>query len=112
MKCCIICYIAGLKHDDASAIFHHLCEVFDARAYKKMGNDEKKLYERLKNALSKLDIIFKTDLSEENDIHFNSGYLTMLVAIGCNNDNQYFKNTYQLGMQLLEHLELLDKKTA
>ena len=77
-----------------------------------MGNDEKKLYERLKNALSKLDIIFKTDLSEENDIHFNSGYLTMLVAIGCNNDNQYFKNTYQLGMQLLEHLELLDKKTA
>lgn len=105
-------YIAGLKHDDASAIFHHLCEVFDARAYKKMGNDEKKLYERLKNALSKLEIIFKTDFSEENDIHYNSGYLSMLVAIGCNNDNQYFKNTCQLGMQLLEQLELLDKKTA
>ena len=37
-------YIAGLKNDDDSAIFHYLCKEYDANAYKKMNEEEQALY--------------------------------------------------------------------
>jgi len=97
-------YIAGMKYKDDTAIFHHLCEVFDAHAYKDLTEEEQNLYDQLTNALSGMKEIFlEKGISEES---YTSNYISMLVAIGFSEENSLYKELYKHGMELLKLFEL------
>lgn len=51
--------MSGLKHSDDDAIFHFLCEKYDANAYKEMGETEQTLYDDLELALSEFEASFE-----------------------------------------------------
>lgn len=97
-------YIAGMKYKDDTAIFHHLCEEYDAHAYKEMGEEEQKLYDQLVNALSMMKEIFQEkSISEES---YTSNYLSMLVAVGCYEENSLYEEMYKNGRDLLKLFEI------
>ena len=100
-------YIAGLKYKDDTAIFHHFCKEFDASAYKEMDKDEQRLYERLNNAVPMLDELLKSEILTEES--FESNYLSVLLAVGCDKDNSLYGKLYENGMEILELLELKSK---
>lgn len=39
--------MSDMKYSDDNAIFHYLCGIYDAHAYKEMGGEEQKLYNKL-----------------------------------------------------------------
>lgn len=97
-------YIAGLKYKDDTAIFHHLCEKFDANAYKDMGDEEQMLYDRLSNALSMIKAVFdEKDMPNETYMH---NYIAMLLAIGCDEGNSLYKKLRESGEKVMKFLEL------
>lgn len=51
--------LSGLKYLDDDAIFHFLCNKYDAGAYKKMDKTEQALYDDLTLALSEFDTSFE-----------------------------------------------------
>lgn len=48
-------YIAGMKFKDDTAIFHYLCDKYDAHAYKKLPEEEQKLFDKLKMIIRYFD---------------------------------------------------------
>ena len=99
-------YIAGLKYKDDVAIFHYLCQEFDANAYKEMNNEEKNLYDLLINAISNMEKVFnEKNIPEES---FTSNYMSMLLAIGCENENPLYDELCSAGKKLLNLLEWRD----
>lgn len=97
-------YIAGMKYKDDAAIFHHLCEEFDAHAYKELTEEEQNLYDQLTNALPMMkEIFFEKGISEES---YASNYISMLVAIGFREENSLYEELYKNGIQLLNLFEL------
>lgn len=40
-------YMSDMKYSDDDAIFHYLCGIYDAYAYKEMGEEEQVLYDKL-----------------------------------------------------------------
>lgn len=99
-------YIAGMKHKDDVAIFHYLCGEFDAGAYMKMGENEQRLYDQLTNALSKMEKLFREKyITEEN---YTSNYISMLVAVGCGEENSMYGELYKNGKDLLNLFEWRD----
>lgn len=99
-------YIAGMKYKDDTAIFHHLCGEFDAHAYKDMRDNEQRLYDQLTNALPKMEKLFcEKDIPEES---YTSNYLSMLVAIGCDEENSMYGELYKNGKDLLNLFEWRD----
>lgn len=51
--------MSGLKHLDDDAIFHFLCNKFDAGAYKEMDETEQTLYDDLELAVSEFEASFE-----------------------------------------------------
>lgn len=97
-------YIAGMKYKDDTAIFHYLCKEFDAHAYKDMEEEEQRLYNQLDNALSMMKkIACEKNMSEEN---YNSNQFSMIVAVGCHEENSFYEELYKNGMDLLKLFEL------
>lgn len=97
-------YIAGMKYKDDTAIFHYMCGEFDAHAYKEMSDVEQRLYKQLTNALPIMKEIFcEKNIPEEN---YTYNYLSMLVAIGCDEENSLYGELYKNGMDLLNLFEL------
>ena len=97
-------YIAGMKYKDDTAIFHHLCVEFVAHAYKDMSEDEQVLFNQLTNAISMMKKIYsENNIPEENS---TSNYLSMLVAVGCNEDNSMYEELYKNGMELFNLFEI------
>lgn len=97
-------YIIGMKYKDDTAIFHHLCEEFDAHAYKDLTEEEQNLYDQLTNALSMMKEIFlEKGIPEES---YTSNYISMLVAIGFSEENSLYEELYKNGAELLNLFEL------
>jgi hypothetical protein len=78
-------YVCGLKYLDDDAIFHYLCNQYDALAYKTMGEEEQKLYDELISAINELqNENIKTELS---DYDITANCMAMVFAVGCVPDN-------------------------
>ena len=77
-------YIAGLKYQDDTAIFHYLCGEFDAHAYKEMDTIEQSLYEQLIDAIEKVKMI----VTEQD--YYNDLYTCMILAIGAYEDDSRY----------------------
>lgn len=51
----------GVKYSDDDAIFHYLCGIYDAHAYKEMGEEDQGLYDKLVRAIPELEAKCKDD---------------------------------------------------
>ena len=101
-------YMSDMKHKDDNAIFHYLCSLYDAYAYKKMDEDEQKAYDRLVCAIDKLENMrTKLNLSQET---FNANCAAMMWAIGKNEDNLLSEELYNNGIELLNLFGDLQKE--
>ena len=101
-------YMSDMKYKDDNAIFHYLCSLYDAYAYKKMEEDEQKAYNRLVCAIDKLESVrTKLNLSQET---FNANCAAMMWAVGKNEDNLLSEELYNNGMELLNLFGDLQKE--
>lgn len=97
-------YIAGLKHKDDVAIFHYLCQEFDAGAYKKMSDVEQRLYEQLTSAIPKMEKLYKeNDISQEQ---FSSNCTAILLSVGCGEDCSQYEKLRDCGEKLIHVLNV------
>lgn len=102
-------YIAGYKYEDDTAIFHHLCDEYDAHAYKEMPEEEEKLYKRLKNALIGHE---KTkQITHIKNLDFEMMINSMLIYIGmkenCEDVPDLYRKVYKSGKEAIETGEQL-----
>lgn len=92
-------YMSGLKHSDDDAIFHYLCGIYDACAYKEMGEEEQSLYDKLISVIPELE----KKCMELNckDGAFSANRDVVLMAVG--NDRESFSNKelFDYGMMIL-----------
>ena len=93
-------YIAGLKHDDDTAIFHYLCDEYDANAYKKMSNMEQELYIKLVAGINTLKE--KTKIYPRLKNNYDSACLSMLLAVGAGENNSTYEALCKNGKELFQ----------
>jgi hypothetical protein len=101
-----------MKYSDDDAIFHYLCNQYDANAYMKMGEEEQALYDRLVNGINMLkneDIKAKL---KENELESNC--TSMIFTTGCMSDNipEGFEKIYNCGNELLDITNKMAEITA
>ena len=88
-----------MKHSDDDAIFHYLCGIYDACAYKEMGEEEQTLYDKLIFVIPELEkkckeLNCKDDASKANrDV--------VLMAAGSNRESFSNKELYDHGIKIL-----------
>ena len=92
-------YMSDMKYSDDSAIFHYLCGVYDAHAYKAMGEEEQGLYDKLIVAIPKLEKKCK-ELNCKDDA-FSANRDVVLMATGRGRENISDKDLFDHGMNLL-----------
>lgn len=92
-------YMSDMKYSDDSAIFHYLCGVYDAHAYKAMGEEEQGLYDKLIVAIPKLEKKCK-ELNCKDDA-FSANRDVVLMATGRDRENIFDKDLFDHGMNLL-----------
>lgn len=77
-------YINKTKHDDDDALFHALCQIYDAYAYKKMPDEEQILYDKFNAAFDNLNALKEKQKLEEDSTAYRNAKLILLFAIGFN----------------------------
>lgn len=87
-------YMSGLKYSDDNAIFHYLCGIYDAHAYKEMGEEEQVLYDKLVVVIPELEKKCKDDAYKIN----RDG---ILLAVGRDRDDFSNKELYDHVMMIL-----------
>lgn len=87
-------YVSDMKHSDDDAIFHYLCGIYDAHAYKEMGEEEQVLYDKLISVIPELEKKCKDDAFKIN----RDG---ILLAVGRNRDDFSNKELYDCVMKIL-----------
>jgi len=92
-------YMSDMKHLDDDAIFHYLCGVYDAHAYKEMGEEEQAIYDKLVSSIPKLE----TKCKELNckDGAFNINRDGILLAVGRDRESFFNKELYDHVMKIL-----------
>lgn len=92
-------YMCDMKHSDDVAIFHYLCGIYDANAYKEMGEEEQGLYDKLVMVISELEK--KCKELNCKDGAFSANRDVVLMAAG--RDREDYANTelFDYGMTLL-----------
>ena len=86
--------MSGLKYSDDNAIFHYLCGIYDAHAYKEMGEEEQGLYDKLICAIPELEAKCIEDAFKIN----RDG---ILLAVGRDRDDFSNKELYDHVMKIL-----------
>ncbi|MGN9196547.1 hypothetical protein [Blautia massiliensis (ex Liu et al. 2021)] len=77
-------YINKTKHDDDDALFHALCQIYDANAYEKMPDEEQILYDKFNAAYDNLNALKEKQKLEEDSTAYRNAKLILLFAIGFN----------------------------
>lgn len=92
-------FMAGLKNSDEDAIFHYLCGLYDAHAYKEMAEEEQDLY----NKLLKVKQIIEDEKTFTDEEKKNSINL-FVDAVGTKQedmDNEHYISTAELLRRIL-----------
>lgn len=92
-------YMSDMKYSDDDAIFHYLCRIYDAHAYKDMGEEEQCLYDKLVNVIPELEK--KCKELNCKDGAFSANRDVVLMAVGSNRDNFSNKELFDYGMKIL-----------
>ena len=97
-------YLAGYKYEDDTAIFHYLCDEYDAYAYKEMPEEENQLYIRLKNAL--IGYEKAKQITHIKELDFGTMINSMLIYIGmkekCEDVPDLYRKVYKSGKESIE----------
>lgn len=93
-------YMSGLKYSDDNAIFHYLCGIYDACAYKKMEEEEQVLYNKLIVVIPELEK--KCKELDCKDGAFNANRDCVLMAVGNNREDFSNKELFDYGMKILD----------
>lgn len=98
--------ISDMKHQDDSAVFHYLCNKYDAHAYKDMPEDEQRLYDDME------DVIQRYYSATESSTSVNEKDKSIMVSaivyyMGAVKDKVKYQKIYDLAKKqidgLLEH---------
>ena len=92
-------YMSDMKYSDDDAIFHYLCGVYDAHAYKEMGEEEEILYDKLVVVIPELEKKCKELNCKEGS--FSANRDVVLMAVGNNRDDFSNKEFFDYGMKIL-----------
>lgn len=102
-------YLAGYKYEDDTAIFHYLCDEYNAHAYKEMPKEENQLYIRLKNAL--IGYEKAKQITHIKNLDFVATINSMLLYIGmrenCEDLPDMYRKVYESGKEAIETGEQL-----
>lgn len=91
--------MSNMKYLDDDAIFHYLCGIYDAHAYKEMGEEEQKLYNKMCFVIPELEK--KCKELNCKDGTFNSNRDAVLLAVGSNREDFSNKELFDYGMKIL-----------
>lgn len=75
-------YVVGMKNGDETAIFHYLCEKYGAHAWKKMPEQEQKIYDNFKMIIEYFDTREGNHTNDEVENCKNQLIGIMLTVIG------------------------------
>lgn len=92
-------YMSGMKYSDDDAIFHYLCGIYDAHAYKEMGGEEQTLYDKMIFVIPELEK--KCEELNCKDGAFSANRDAVLMAAGSNRDDFSNKELFNYGMKIL-----------
>lgn len=92
-------YMSDMKYSDDDAIFHYLCGIYDACAYKKMGEEEQVLYDKLVRAIPELEKKCKELNCKEGAFNINRDGI--LIAVGKNRESFSDKELYDHVINIL-----------
>lgn len=92
-------YMSDMKYSDDDAIFHYLCDIYDAHAYKEMGEEEQGLYDKLVFVIPELEK--KCKELKCKDGAFNANCNVVMMAAGSNRESFRNKELYDHGMRIL-----------
>lgn len=92
-------YMSDMKYSDDDAIFHYLCGIYDAHAYKEMGEEEQILYDKLLVVIPELEKKCKELNCKEGA--FNANRDVVLLAAGSNREDFSNKELFDYGMKIL-----------
>lgn len=101
-------YMSDMKYKDDVAVFHYLCGLYDAHAYKEMGENEQALYNKLMDALPELENKCK-ELDTKEDT-FDNNRMIMLFAIGSDRERLSDKELFDNGMNILNVMNEISKR--
>ena len=93
--------VCGMKSSDDEAVFHFLCNKYDAHAYQEMPESEKELYDNLELALSKFEDVFEEEMlpmmnitDNENADKVRQNFVSSMVySVGAKDENYLYKGT-------------------
>ena len=80
-------YINETTYSDDSAIFHVLCQIYDAYAYAKMPDEEQILYDKFNAAFDNLNALKEKQKLDDNSTAYRNKKLLLLFAVGYNPHN-------------------------
>ncbi len=92
-------YMSDMKHADDDAIFHYLCSIYDAHAYKEMGEEEQAIYDKLVSAIPELEKKCRGLNCKENA--FNNNRDGILITVGKDRESFANKELYDHVMKIL-----------
>lgn len=105
----VLHYCLGMNEmnsSDDSAIFHYLCGVYDADAYKEMSDEEQKLYEKLLGGIDTLEKLYEKGIVAQELVKCN--VIGMTYTCGCLNKKVTNEELFENGLELLEMLNKID----
>ena len=92
-------YMSNMKYLDDDAVFHYLCGIYDAYAYKEMGEEEKVLYDKLVMVIPELEKKCKELNCKEGA--FSANRDAVLLVAGSNREDFSNKELFDYGMKIL-----------
>ncbi len=92
-------YMSNMKYSDDDVIFHYLCGIYDAHAYKEMGQEEQALYDKLVVVIPTLEK--KCKELNCKDGAFSANRDAVLLAAGSNREDFSNKELFDYGMKIL-----------
>ena len=107
-------YMSDMKYSDDDAVFHYLCGIYDAHAYKDMGEEEQGLYDKLVNVIPELEK--KCKELNCKDGAFSANRDVILMAAWNDRENFTNKELFDYGIKILNmkvgKKEWFEKKSA
>ena len=101
-------YMSDMKYLDDDAIFHYLCGIYDAHAYKEMSKEEQGLYDKLVVVIPELEKKCKELNCKEGAFNINRDGI--LLAVGKDRDDFSNKELYDHVMEILNIMCEMDFK--
>lgn len=92
-------YMSDMKYLDDDAIFHYLCGIYDAHAYKEMRDDERVLYDKLVVVIPELEK--KCKELNCKDGAFSANRDVVLMTVGRDREDYTDTELFDYGMTLL-----------